>query len=65
MIGKHLSVFMPDAPALEVLRTGKGYTEQEEIFKRGMEQFHFIVTTKPIEGKENFCGVVISFRDIT
>ena len=65
MIGKHLSVFMADAPALEVLRTGKGYTEQEEIFKRGMEQFHFIVTTKPIEGKENFCGVVISFRDIT
>ncbi|HHY90827.1 MAG TPA: sigma 54-interacting transcriptional regulator, partial [Clostridiales bacterium] len=65
MIGKHLSVFMPGAPALEVLRTGKGYTEQEEIFRRGMEQFHFIVTAKPIEGKENFCGVVISFRDIT
>lgn len=64
MIGKHLSSLIPGSPALNVIKTCKGYTEREEIFKRGMEQFNFIVTAKPIKGKEKLCGVVISFRDI-
>lgn len=64
MIGKHLVTVMPDTLALQVIKTGKGYTEQEEIFKYGDKDFHFIITAKPIKGNETPNGVVISFRDI-
>lgn len=64
IIGKHLSYFMPNAPALKVLEEGEGYTENEEIYKKGYNNFHFIVTARGISGKAKPRGVVISFRDI-
>lgn len=64
IIGNHLKSIMPGTSALQVINTGKGYTEQEEIFSLGNREFNFIMTTKPIKGNEKLNGVVISFRDI-
>ena len=64
LIGSHLAALMPGTPALEVLKTGEGYTEQEEILKNGNRNLHFIVTAKPIVDQEWIRGLVVSFRDI-
>jgi PAS domain S-box-containing protein len=65
LAGKPLSQFMPDSPALDVLKSGMGYTETEEIYHHRSKTLHFIVTTKPIQGYEKIAGAVISFRDIS
>lgn len=64
LIGKHINEFMMGTPALEVMETGSGYTENEEIFKTDRGRLHFIVTAKPYITGEEIGGVVISFRDI-
>lgn len=64
MIGSHINDFMMGTPALEVIATGQGYTENEEIFKTERGQMHFIVTAKPYVSGDEVGGVVISFRDI-
>ena len=62
--GRHISKLMPGSPAIKVLETGKGYTENEEIFKVDERQHHFIVTVKPFSSGDKTEGVVVSFRDI-
>lgn len=64
LIGAHINEFMMGTPALEVMETGQGYTENEEIFKTERGQLHFIVTAKPFMSGDEVGGVVISFRDI-
>lgn len=64
LLGKHINNIMPGSPAVKVLETGRGYTENEEIFSYGDRQFHFIVTVKPFMGGDEVDGVVVSFRDI-
>lgn len=64
LIGKHISNIMPGSPAIKVLDTGTGYTENEEIFKVDGKQHHFIVTVKPFMSSDDIDGVVTSFRDI-
>lgn len=64
VVGSHINKFMMDSPALQVIRTGIGYTENEEIYKREGSNFHLIVTAKPYYRKKNIDGVVLSFRDI-
>lgn len=64
MVGSHISKFMRGTPALEVLRSGNGYTENEEIYTNDRGTFHFIVTAKPFFTEYTVAGVVISFRDI-
>ncbi|MCI9597114.1 MAG: sigma 54-interacting transcriptional regulator [Firmicutes bacterium] len=64
MIGSHINDFMMGTPALEVIATGQGYTENEEMFKTERGQMHFIVTAKPYMSGDEVGGVVISFRDI-
>lgn len=64
MIGSHISKFMRGTPALEVLRSGNGYTENEEVYTNERGSFHFIVTAKPFLSERAVVGVVISFRDI-
>jgi PAS domain S-box-containing protein len=64
MIGSHISKFMRGTPALEVLRSGNGYTENEEVYTNERGSFHFIVTAKPFFTDKSVAGVVISFRDI-
>ena len=65
LIGRHISKLMPGSPAIKVLETGRGYTENEEIFKVDGGQHHFIVTVKPFCNVDEIDGVVVSFRDIT
>ena len=64
IIGCHITEFMAGTPALKVIDTGRGYTENEEIFKDERGQWHFIVTAKPFLSGDEVGGVVISFRDI-
>jgi PAS domain S-box-containing protein len=64
IIGRHISEFMQGTPALKVLATGEGYTENEEIYKSYRGTFHFIVTVRPYFRDGEPDGVVISFRDI-
>lgn len=64
IIGKHISQYMMGTPALDVIRTGLGYTENEELYKNDKGTFHFIVTAKPFSKDGIVDGVVISFRDI-
>ncbi|WZL73910.1 sigma 54-interacting transcriptional regulator [Clostridiaceae bacterium 35-E11] len=64
IIGKHLSIVMPNTLALEIMKTGKGYTEEEEIIKFENKSYRFIVTAKPIQEEEKTSGIVISFRDV-
>lgn len=64
ILGQPLENFWAGAPALAVLRTGRGYTEKEEIYHTGRRRMHFIVTVRPIPGREGPAGAVISFRDI-
>lgn len=65
IIGSHINKFMMGCPALEVIRTGIGYTENEEIYKRGNNSLHLIVTAKPFFSNNEVNGVVLSFRDIS
>ncbi len=64
IVGSHISRFMLGTPALEVLRTGIGYTENEEVYTKGGEKLHVIVTAKPMMKGGVIAGAVISFRDI-
>lgn len=64
LTGSHISKLMPGSPAIKVLETGRGYTENEEIFKGDGKQLHFIVTAKPFSSGDDIDGVVVSFRDI-
>ncbi len=64
LAGSHISKLMPGSPAIKVLDTGTGYTENEEIFKVDGRQLHFIVTAKPYSSGDDIDGVVVSFRDI-
>lgn len=65
IVGRHINEFMMGTPALKVIDTGKGYTENEEIFQTERGQWHFIVTAKPYIAGDEIGGVVISFRDIS
>jgi transcriptional regulator with PAS, ATPase and Fis domain len=64
ILASHISKFMRGTPALEILRSGEGYTENEEIFVNDRGSFHFIVTAKPFLSEDKVSGVVLSFRDI-
>ncbi len=64
IISSHISKFMIGTPALEVLRSGTGYTENEELYNNERGNFHFIVTVKPFSSDDKIAGAVISFRSI-
>lgn len=66
ILGKNLADFWDNAPAFEVIKTGREYIEKEEFYQtRGRQSMHFIVSVRPIPGKEKPDGAVISFRDIS
>ena len=64
IVNSHISKFMMGTPAIDVLRSGIGYTENEEVYNNDRGNFHFIVTVKPFSTDEKIAGAVISFRDI-
>lgn len=64
IIGCHINKFMMGTPALQVVRTGIGYTENEEIYKGSQGSLHLIVTAKPYYENGKIEGIVLCFRDI-
>ncbi|NGQ95713.1 sigma 54-interacting transcriptional regulator [Brevibacillus sp. SYP-B805] len=62
LLGRPLGEIWKDAPMLQVLATGKGYTEQEERYRLGDHEMHFIVTARPILVNDTVAGAVASFR---
>jgi len=64
IIGNHLNKFMMSSPAIEVVRSGVGYIENEELYKNERGNLHIIVTAKPFFSSGNIEGVVLSVRDI-
>ncbi|WP_235426943.1 sigma-54 interaction domain-containing protein [Cohnella kolymensis] len=62
MIGSSINRIWADTPMLQTLQTGKGYIEQEELYKLGEHEMHFIVTSRPIHINGRVIGVVASFR---
>jgi PAS domain S-box-containing protein len=66
IIGKNLSDFWLNTPALDVLKSGTEYIEKEEIYQtKSRHSMHFIVSVRPIPGKDKPDGAVVSFRDIS
>ncbi len=65
IIESHISKYMMKTPALKVLETGEGYTENEEIYKTYKGTYHFIVSANPFFKEKEVVGVVISLRDIS
>jgi len=65
IIGRKLSDFWANTPAMEVLKTGSEYIEKEEIYLgKSKNRMHFIVSVRPIPGHGQPDGAVVSFRDI-
>lgn len=64
VIGNHLNKFMMGSPAIDVIRSGAGYTENEELYKNDRGKLHIIVTAKPFFLNGEIEGVVLSVRDI-
>ncbi len=64
IVGSHISKYMMGTPALAVLRSGVGYTENEEVYVNERGKLHMIVTAKPLKKDGSINGAVISFRDI-
>ncbi|MEA4922445.1 MAG: sigma 54-interacting transcriptional regulator [Eubacteriaceae bacterium] len=64
IIDEHLNKYMIGSPALDVLKTGKGYTEKEELYRTEKGSLHIIATAKPFFAGNDIEGVVLSFRDI-
>ncbi|MFY0543637.1 sigma-54-dependent Fis family transcriptional regulator [Brevibacillus sp. H7] len=62
LIGVPLEKVWSSSPMLQVLTTGKGYIEQEEIYRLDDHEMHFIVTARPILVNGQVAGVVASFR---
>ncbi|MDB4866420.1 MAG: Transcriptional regulator, partial [Cohnella sp.] len=62
LIGSPIGAVWADTPMLQALQTGKGCVEQEEIYKLGEHEMHFIVTSRPIHINGHVVGVVASFR---
>lgn len=74
LLGKNLKEIWPDSPVMDVIHTGKGYSDNEEIYSTfNGKQMHFITTVSPLyfniesnsyPSKNKCRGAVISFRDI-
>jgi len=65
LIGQPLETILPGTPMLNVLKTGTGYVEKEEMYPLNNDQMHFIVTAKPIKLMDKVSGVVSTFRGIS
>ncbi len=74
LIGNKLQDFWNDSPIMNVIQTGIGYKDREEIYNASSENYkHFVTTVSPVfavieksqgMGTSKCTGAVISFRDI-
>ncbi|MBU8879277.1 sigma 54-interacting transcriptional regulator [Bacillus sp. FJAT-29790] len=65
IIGRPLEKILPGSPMLSILKTGKGYSEKEEIYQTSKQHFHFIVTATPISNQSQVYGAVASIRKMS
>lgn len=65
MLGRRITEIWPLSPVPEVLRTGIGYAEKEEIYGTPPHQMHLLVTATPISSGSETVGAVISFRNMS
>ncbi len=74
LIGRYLKEFWVNSPIMDVIHSGVGYKDNEEIYSVSSEnQMHYITTASPLginmqrdqyASREKCIGAVISFRDI-
>ncbi|MQL50727.1 PAS domain-containing protein [Desulfofundulus thermobenzoicus] len=64
MLGSRIDDLWPDSPLTDVLLTGQGYRDREELYGRPPEQMHLLVTATPIMQNSRPAGVVASFRNM-
>ncbi|MCP1358264.1 sigma-54-dependent Fis family transcriptional regulator [Aneurinibacillus migulanus] len=62
LIGQPLDSVWPGSPMLEVLTTGQGYQEKEEMYSSSSSHMHFIVNATPVTLNGRLMSVVASFR---
>lgn len=62
LIGKEMKEIWPNSPMLNVLHSGKGYLEQEEMYTVNGHTMHLMTTARPILIDEKVAGVVATFR---
>lgn len=71
LIGNQLTSIWPDSPVMEVISSGEGYKDREEMYRGESERsptMHFFTTVNPIlgstyEANRQVVGAVILFRD--
>lgn len=64
VINSHINQFMLDTPAMDVLKNGKGYSENDEIYTTAKGTYHFIVSVNPFFSNAYVAGAVMFIRDI-
>ena len=62
LINTPIEQIWPNSPMLEVIKTGKGYIQQEEHYQLDQHDMHLIVTARPILIHDEVVGVVATFR---
>ena len=65
MPGRHITEIWPRSPVVEVLKSGQGYEEKEELYGTPPHQMHLLVTATPISSGTATVGAVISFRSMS
>lgn len=64
LVGRRIEEVMPGTGISEVLATGQGYVEREELFHLDGRTLQLVVTAMPITGPQGLTGAVAVFRDI-
>ena len=64
IMGSHIDKLWPNSPLTDVLLTGNGYRDREELHGQPPEQMHLLVTATPIMQNNRPAGVVASFRNM-
>lgn len=65
LLGRRITEIWPASPVPEVLASGRGYEEKEEIYGAPPHQLHLLVTATPISGGGATVGAVLSFRSMS
>ena len=64
LIGEYTSDVFPGAPVIELLKTGRGYTDREIFRETPYGQLHHLSTAKPIMSSGRVIGTVVVLKDI-
>lgn len=65
LVGRPLACLWPDSCVFEVLRSGRGVVDREEIYGSPTGRIHVFVSARPILDEGNVMGVVASLRHVS